>query len=238
MPVQKRPPLNGRNIAEFYTASETAKRSTLREYAKPPEHQQARIIMYDPVRRILAEYFRDGRVAAALDRTESMLERPRFESVAFYEKWRKSNRVALAHIRELDIGGTFEDVCTSKTAVDVRNLAINSTSDFYATFIPNAPNAKRRRVAVIINPPGIKTSSAEKRKIWIDIEAEIARRAAADGRIEIEEIIYVDLPRLGVHRLRGSKARVWSEIDATCERIFRDWRDIRLESLREEPGSA
>ncbi|MBV8299022.1 MAG: hypothetical protein JO083_05720 [Candidatus Eremiobacteraeota bacterium] len=238
MPVPQHPPLNGRNIAEFYVASETAKRSTLRDYAKPPELQQARIIMYDPVRRILAEYFGGGREAAVLDRTVSLVEQPRFESAAYYETWRKSNRAALEHLRDLELGGVFEDVRTVKTTIAVGALMVNSTTDFYATFIPRAPNAKRRCVAVIINPSGIKTSNLEKRKTWVDIEAEVARRAATESGIEIDEVIYVDLPRQDIYRLRGPKARVWAEIDATCERIFRDWRDIRLERRRDEPGTA
>jgi len=209
MPTPNRPPLNGRNIAEFYTASETAKRSTLREYAKPPEQQQARIIMYDPVRRILAEYFGSGREESVLDRTAKLVEQPRFESPDFYEKWRNSNRSALAHLRDLDLGGTFEDVRSVRTAIEVGQLTVNSTVDFYATFVPRAANAKRQRVAVVFNPSGIKTAHPEKRKTWMDIEAEVARRATAAHGLEIDEVIYVDLPRSDVQRLRRAKARVW-----------------------------
>jgi len=238
MPVPQRPPLNGRNLAEFYVASETAKRSTLRDYAKPPEQQQARVIMYDPVRRIVAEYLGGGREDSVLDRAESLVEQPRFESETYYETWRKSNRAALAHLRKLDLYGTFEDARAEKATITVGDLTINSTTDFYATFIPRVANAKRRAVAVIVNPSGIKTKNPEKRKTWIDIEAEVARRAAVERGIEIDEVMYVDLPRHDVQKLRGPKARVWAEIDATCERIFRDWRDIRLERRRDEPGSA
>ncbi|HZO93115.1 MAG TPA: hypothetical protein VFB22_05050 [Candidatus Baltobacteraceae bacterium] len=190
------------------------------------------------MRRILAEYFGGGREDAVLARTASLIEQPRFESASYYETWRKSNRAALAHLRELDLAGTFEDVRTVKAAIAVGDLTVNATTDFYATFVPRSANAKRKRAAVIINPSGIKTSSAEKRKVWVDIEAEAARRAASENGVEIDEVIYVDLPRRDVHRLRGPKARVWAEIDATCERIFRDWRDIRLERRRDEPGSA
>jgi hypothetical protein len=67
-------------------------------------------------------------------------------------------------------------------------LRVNSTADFYATLVPRARNAKAKRVAVIVNPSGIKVSSAEKRKTWAAIESEIAWRCAADEGIEIEDV--------------------------------------------------
>ena len=48
MPVLQKPPLNGRNLAEFYLSSETVKRTTLLAYAKPAKEQKARALMYDP----------------------------------------------------------------------------------------------------------------------------------------------------------------------------------------------
>jgi hypothetical protein len=234
----QRPPLNGRNLAEFYVATETAKRTTLREYAKPPEQQQARIIMYDPMRRILVEYFGAGRNIEVIERARSLVEQPRFVNADYYEKWRKSNQNALAHLQEIDLGGTFNDVRAAKASVSVGEVVVNSTVDFYATFMPSAKNAKPRRVAVIVNPSGIKLSSVEKRKTWIDIEGEVARHAAADRGFEIDEVIYIDLPKREAHRLRGGKARVWSEITATCERILRDWRDIRLDQSQSQSGRA
>jgi hypothetical protein len=238
MAMPAAPPLNGRNIAEFYTASEATKRSKLKAYARPPEEQQARIIMYDSVRRALPEYFGGGRSGAVLDRVGMMLENRQFKNAEFDETWHKSNRAALQHLRELDIGGAFEDVRSARAHVSVANLRINSTADFYATLVPTARNAKAKRVAVIINPSGIKVSSAEKRKTWAAIESEIAWRCAADESVDIEEVLYIDLPKHQIHRHKGPKVRVWDEIDATCERIVRDWREIRLDESRRREDTA
>jgi hypothetical protein len=41
--------------------------------------------------------------------------------------------------------------------------------------------------------------------------------------------MYLDLGRGESQRFKQPKQRIWAEIEATCERIFRDWRDIRLE---------
>ena len=73
--MPSRPPLNGRNLAQYYTSSEARKRSVLREYAQPKDDQEARIIMYDPIRRILVEYFARGRDEAVIDRAVDMLKK-------------------------------------------------------------------------------------------------------------------------------------------------------------------
>lgn len=231
------PPLNGRNVAEFYTASEATKRTKLRAYAKPPEEQAARVIMYDLVRRSLPEYFGNGRSEETLDRLGVMLKKRQFSNAEFDATWHKSNRAALQHLRELNLGGRFEDVRARRSQLDVRRLRVYSTVDFYATFIPDSRRAKTRAVAVIINPSGIK-GAEEKRKLWAAIESEIAWRCADEHGIEIDEVMYVDLPKQVIYRHKGPKIRLWDEVDATCERIARDWREIRLEQFRDEEESA
>jgi hypothetical protein len=65
MSIPPAPLLNGRRIAEFYCATEVAKRTVLRAYAKPPEEQEARVILYDPIRKaavaVHAELVRRGK---------------------------------------------------------------------------------------------------------------------------------------------------------------------------------
>ena len=90
---------------------------------------------------------------------------------------------------------------------------------------------------MIVNPSGIKLASEEKRDVWKSIECEVAYRAALATNLELDEVVYVDLPKDVVTWHKVPKKRVWAEIDATCERIFRDWRDIRLER-DEEQGTA
>jgi hypothetical protein len=238
MAVPQKPPLNGRNLAEFYLSSETAKRTALRAYARPPKEQQARILMYDPIRRIVAEYFAGGRPEAILTRCAETLDRKTFGDPTFDERYHKSNRTALAHLRALDLPGTFENVRARRASVTVAKLSVLSTADFYARYVPNAANGKSREVAVIVYPSGIKKRLPEQRKSWANIESEVAFRAAAANGIAVEEVFYVDLPRNELHRFKSPKSRLWEEIDATCERIYRDWRDIRLEIDRagEEPA--
>jgi hypothetical protein len=238
MPSPAVPPLNGRNVAEFYTASEATKRTKLRAYAKPPAEQAARVIMYDLLRRSLPEYFGKGRDEDVLTRLGMMLGKRQFSNAEYDATWHKSNRAAVQHLRELDLQGRFEDVRTRRGHVEVRRLRVYSTVDFYATFVPISIRAKPRSVAVIINPSGIKAATAEKRKTWATIEAEIAWRAAQEYGFEIDEVMYVDLPKQEIYRHKGPKVRIWDEIDATCERIVRDWREIRLEQGGEEEETA
>jgi hypothetical protein len=83
--------------------------------------------------------------------------------------------------------------------------------------------------AVIVNPARILKPKEEQRRMWAQIEAEIGFRAAEANGVEIEGIMYLDLGRGELQRFKQPKQRIWAEIKATCERIFRDWRDIRLE---------
>jgi len=236
MPTPTAPPLNGRRIAEFYNATEVAKKSVLRAYAKPPEEQEARIILYDPIRKALPDYFRSDRDSAVLDHVAEKLETREFRTREFSDTWYKSNSAALAALRDLDLRGTFEDVTTSRASIIAAKLRIISTADFYATFVPK--QGKRRRVGVIVNPSGI-TVRADKRGTWINIESEIACRAAAAHDLKIDEAMYIDLRKGDITRYNGPKKLMWNEIVATCERIVRDWRDIRMErGTGEEPGRA
>jgi hypothetical protein len=108
-------------------------------------------------------------------------------------------------------------------------VTILSTVDFYGRFIPNAANGKERTVGVIVNPSGIKKRHPDQRLLWAQIESEGAFRAADAHGIVMEEVIYIDLMRSELQRFKGPRKRLWGEIVATCQRIFRDWRDIRLE---------
>ncbi len=58
-------------------------------------------------------------------------------------------------------------------------------------------------------------------------------RAAMENAVKIDEVFYIDLPRGEITRYKSPKQTIWAEIDATCERIFRDWRDIRLAASRD-----
>lgn len=238
MPLPQKPPLNGRIVAEFYLSSETVKRTTLRAYARPPKQQQARVLMYDPIRRILPEYFACGQQEDVLLRCEETLKRKHFDDAEFEERWRKSNRSALAHLRDLSLGGTFENVRSPKASITIGKFDVLSTVDFYGEVVPFATNGKPKSAAVIIYPSGIKKRTPEDRKRWAEIEGEVAFRAAGAGSITVDEVLYVDLPRNEHYRFKSPRTRIWSEIDATCERIFRDWRDLRLELNESEEGLA
>jgi hypothetical protein len=186
--------------------------------------------MYDPIRRIVAEYFATGRAEGVLTRCAQTFERKTFGDPDFAQRYVKSNRSALAHLRDLDIPGAFRNARSKRTSVVVGKLEILSTADFFAQYMRTAANGKERDVAVIVNPSGTKKRLPEQRKLWAGIESEVAFRAAAADGISVDEVIFVDLPRKEIHRFKGPKSRLWAEIDATCERIYRDWRDIRLEA--------
>jgi hypothetical protein len=235
MPVSQAPLRNGRAIAEFYTASEVSKRTTLRAYAKPPDEQRARIIMYDPVRKVLPEYFHADRDPAVLDRVAAELRGRGFKTRRFTDRWYKSNSSALRALRDLNLPGEMRDILAPRASVTVGDLRVASSADFYATFVPRL--GKARRVAVIVNPSGIRKASAEVRRTWINIESEVAWRAAESAGVKTDEILYIDLPKSDVQRYKGPKRRIWDEVGATCERIVRDWRDISAENDRPDDGA-
>ena len=234
MSVPVAPPLNGRRVAEFYVASEVSRRSVLREYAKPREEQEARIIIYDPVRRILPSYFQSGRDPSVLTHLEEQLRAREFKSRDFSETWYKANSSAIAALRDIDLGGTFDAVESRRASVYAGGLRIISTVDVYATFKPK--RGKRVRVGLIVNPVAPKMRP-EKRDLARSIECEIAVRAAASCSIPMDRVLYVDLPKGTVTGYTGPKGRIWDEIGATCELIVRDWRDIRISMSREESSS-
>lgn len=230
MAVPVSPPLNGRNVAEFAMSRPSVQRSTLRRYAKPPEEQKPPIVMYDPVRKVLAEYFRGDRDDAVLRRVQDLLDGPSSANAEFAARRRKSNRAAIAHLRNLNLDGTLSDVTIERADVQVERLRVKSTTDFYALFTPANRRMKPRRIAAIFNLSGVSKASADDRKQWMQIEAEVAFRAAAARDIMIDEVLYVDVSREELHVFRKPSERLWADLEAICERIQREWRQIRLES--------
>jgi hypothetical protein len=88
---------------------------------------------------------------------------------------------------------------------------------------------KARHVAVIVNPSGIPRKEEAAIAKWSEIECEIAFRASKINDVKIEEVFYVDLVRERMYRYLKPSERLWADIDATCERIVREWREIRIE---------
>jgi hypothetical protein len=233
LPIPASPPLNGRNLAEFYVAGEAAKLSTLREYAKPVEEQQARIIMYEPIRRVVRDYFQSGRDADVLERITRNLESRHFDNADYDAIWHRSNATAIRNLRAIPIKGEFRDFSVLKTNITVSGVRVLSTVDFYATYVPKASNGTTRRFGVIVNPSGIK-KAAEKRKQWIRIESELAYRSAVGAAQNIDGIMYLDLAKQDVTLHLGPKKPIWSEIEATCYRLLRDWRELRAAGIRHD----
>lgn len=231
------PPLNGRNLAEYYVASEASKLSTLREYAKPPDEQQARILMYDPIRKCVREYFRSGRDLKVLERASNFHKQRHFANPDYEATYHKSNEAALDNLRSIKLRGEFHDVVGANAAMHSNGMRILSTADFYARYMPKAANGKERQVAVIVNPSKI-AGSAEKRKALIKVESEVAFQAAVSSGMTIDEVLYLDLQRQDVYWHEGPKKTIKAEIDATCYRLVRDWREIRIEMTRGGEGTA
>lgn len=229
MPLPILPPLNARTIAEFATSRPSKQRTTLRRYARPPQQQKAPIVMYDPVRKVLPEYFRGGRDIAVLERVVRLLDEPSAADPGFIERRRKSNRSAIAHLAHLQFDGEFSDVEAKRLVIDIQKVRVKSTADFYATLRPHNKRMKARHIALIVNPSGILRKEEADIKKWWEIESEIAFRAAKANDTTLNEIIYVDLVRERIHRYPKPGERLWADIDATCERIVREWREIRIE---------
>jgi hypothetical protein len=230
MPVPGLPPLNGRNLAEFYLSSEASKRSILREYAKPQKEQKARIMMYDPVRKIIPEYFGNIRAAETLSRVRELLSAKHFANNEFEERWRRSNLAALSNLENMLFPGKLTQVRSKRVGMRVGRLDVNSTVDVYALVPVRGAKAREgRRIGLIINPGGISKKDPSDRRRWVSIEAETAWQCAVANSIPLDIIWYADLPRRELHRHTGPRKRLRAEIEATCERIYRDWRDIRLE---------
>lgn len=118
------------------------------------------------------------------------------------------NRNALVHLRDFPIPGTFHDTHAARASVTADKLSIISTVDSYGRFLPGAANSKERDVAVIVNPSGIKKLLPEQRKLWAQIEGEVAFQAALAYSASLDEVIYIDLARSELHRLRGAKKRL------------------------------
>ena len=78
--------------------------------AKPPDEQTARIQMYDPIRRMIPDYFKSGRDSAVLDQVTAQLDEKRFDNPIFDEKWHKANRAAIENLLSIKLNGTFENI--------------------------------------------------------------------------------------------------------------------------------
>lgn len=225
------PPINGRNLAEYYVASEASKLSTLREYAKPLDEQQARILMYDPIRKFVRDYFKSGRDDQVLERASSFHRSKHFANADYETMYHKANETAIANLRAIKVRGDFHDVVVAGAALTSNGVRVTSTAEFYALFVPKAANGKRKRVAVIVNPSKIKGTS-EKRKTWLNIESEVAFQAAIINGANIDEVFYLDLQKQDLYQHEGPKKTIKAEIDATCYRLIRDWRELRIEMSR------
>lgn len=230
MSIPTLPPLNARTIAAFATSRPSQQRTTLRRYARPPKQQSAPIVMYDPVRKVLSEYFRSGRDPAVLRRVVSLLESPSNADTGFAEKRRKSNRSAIAHLGNVAFDGDFTEIERHRVDIVVQNVRVKATTDFYATFVPANKRMKARRVGVIINPSGIPRNAEADIQKWWEIECEIALRSARANNLKLDEVDYVNLRRESVHKYTKERKRLWADIDATCERILREWTEIRIET--------
>ena len=93
-----------------------------------------------------------------------------------------------------------------------------------------------QRVGPIVPPSGI-PKSPDVRARWLNMESAVAWWAAREQGIEIDEIMDIDIPMREVVRYKGQRVRISEEIGATCERILRDWRDVRLEQDPRERGA-
>jgi hypothetical protein len=230
MPIPSLPSLNARMIAEFATSRPSSQRTTLRRYARPPEKQKAPIVMYDPVRKVLSEYFAGGRDASVLQRVVRLLDAPSDADPSFIEKRRKSNRSAIAHLEQMQFEGEFTDVQARRLAIDIQKVRVKSTADFYATFKPQKKRMKWRHVGVIVNPSGVTRKEEADVTKWWEIECEVAFRAAKAHEIKLDEILYIDLGHEQTYKYPRSSERLWADIDAICERILREWKEIRIET--------
>lgn len=229
MATRDKPPLNGRNVAEFALSRPSAQRTALRRYARPPEEQRPPILMYDPIRKVLAEYYRSGRDSMVLDRVAALLDAPSAAKPAFVAQRRKSNRAAIAHLRDLNIEGSFEEIEVRRTDITVDRVRIKSTADFYAIFRPANKRMKPRRVAAIYNLSGIDKAASGDRLRWMQIEAEFVFRASSAHGIDLDEVFYIDVRREERHVFSKPSSGLWKDLEAICERIYREWLEIRLE---------
>jgi hypothetical protein len=230
MAVPSFPRLNARMVAEFFTSSPRQQRSMLRRYARPPEQQKAAIVMYDPVRKVLPDYFRAKRDATVLLPVEQRLDEPSKADPGFIEKRRKANRNAITHLKQMQFNGEFINVKRCRLDIVVQNVRVKSTVDFSATFVPANRLKKERCVGVIVNLSGIARKAEADVKKWWEIECEIAFRAANANAIGLDEVFYVDLSREKIHVYRKPRNLLWADIDAICERILREFREIRIET--------
>lgn len=227
--------LNARAVAAYMTVGESAQRTTLRQYAKPKQEQKAAIVMYDPIRKNLREYFAGGQDSKTLARVRELIEKHPVEN-KFDDTYRKSNSRALNNIGNLDLNGKFSDVERYASSTMAGGLLVKSSVDFVATFLPYRAQGKKRRVAVIVNPSGIHRGKPDVRKRFARIECEFALRMLTADKIEVDECSYIDLPKEAiVERYLQPSTRLWANIDAACERIVVDFKRYRLER-EEKPG--
>jgi len=218
------------------TVGESAQRTTLRHYAKPKIEQTAAIVMYDPVRKILREYFSGGRDVAVLSRVRDVLKRQPIET-KFDAASTRSNLRALANLENLQLRGDLADIERYSSSTVVAGLEVRATVDFLANFRPAAIRTRRRRVAVIVNPSGVRRGKPEARTRFARIECEFALRMLGADRADVDECWYIDLPKEAVvERYARVSSRLWADIDAACERMVEDFKRYRLG--RERPEEA
>jgi len=226
--------LNARAVASYMTVGESAQRTTLRQYAKPKEQQKAAIVMYDPIRKNLREYFAGGRDEKTIARVRELIDKHPVEN-KFDESYRKSNNRALINLEKFDLRGTFTDVDRYASSTIAGGLHIKSSVDFIATYAPTSPRGKSRRVAVIVNPSGVRRGNPAMRKRFARVECELALRMIKADNLNVDEIWYIDLPKESITERYGrTSSLLWANIDAACERIVEDFKRYRLQSERGE----
>jgi hypothetical protein len=221
--------LNARAVAKYMTVGESAQRTTIRQYAQPKKFQMAAVLMYDTIRKSVREYFKSGRDPNVLDRLRAVIEQEPAKNKQAQDRERANLR-ALRNLQDLNLGGTLVDVDRYRGAILVSGLPVKATIDFTATFRPANLRSRERRVAVILNPSGIQRGNPASYKRFGRIECEFALRMLKSDKVTADECWYVDLPRQAIVEKYGRCSdRLWTDIDAACERVVEDFKRYRLQ---------
>lgn len=224
--------LPARAVAEYLTSREGSRDGVLLPFAKPADSTTAIVIMHNPVRKPMRELLTGGVNEAVLVRIERDIGAHPILS-DYDKRWLKASQRAVADIRGLQLDGVFTNTISRKLSLAVSGLRVKTSVDFVADYSHNDPRRKQRRVAVIVNIPGLKVVDDQRRNAWMAAECEIALRTLNEVQEPISDVLYIDLPRRAVAlRYRRPSERLWKDIQIVCRSIVRDFPAIRAEALR------
>jgi hypothetical protein len=207
--------LNGRQVAEYMRKGGAARQTMIRRLTGEAVNA-ARIVVDDPVRRLITDFFVAGRDRSILARAAGKARLHPVDETPF--RLARSARVLRAVERLATLGRRyrFSEARRASARVLIGGLLVNATPAFVGRAVRRS-GAPGPLCAVIMNTSETRSANPDELAHFARVECEIMLRALRAAGVEVDECWYFDLPTMRrVRRLTRPDRAVWRAIEESC----------------------